>query len=77
MCYVGVEFYWIEMYFGSDTVLLMKQMLVGTLLLNACSEYDIKVKQIPPPTDTAETEIETFVAPDCAVTLVRWRCRNR
>ena len=48
----------------------MKQMLVGTLLLSACSEYDIKSQEDPPPpTDTAETEVETFVAPDCAVSM--------
>ena len=36
----------------------------------SCSEYDIKNQEEPTPTvDPAETETETFVAPDCAVSI--------
>ena len=58
------------MYFGSKKMVLVKQILVGSVLLSACSEYDIKSQEEPElPVDTSETEIETYVAPDCDVSL--------
>ena len=51
-------------------MVLMKLMLVGSVLISACSEYDIKSQEEPEnPVDTSETEIETYVAPDCSVSL--------
>ena len=36
----------------------------------SCSEYDIKnQEEVPQSVDTSETETETFIAPDCAVSL--------
>jgi hypothetical protein len=46
------------------------QLLVGTLILSSCSEYDFKPQdETPAPADTGETQTETFVAPDCVVSM--------
>src|SRR6056300_1542433 len=49
---------------------ILHSMALVWILGISCSEYDIKNQEDPPQTtDTADLIVDTFVAPDCAVTM--------